>query len=538
MNAPLSNVSMLLRSRAAESPDQTAVRTWRGDAITYAGLEERVGAITRGLAELGVAIGDRASLFARPGIELVAVTHALLRLGAVPVLIDPGMGRAQLLACVERAAPRVLIGVPRAHVGRLLFPSAFRSVEVAVTIGRRVGWPGETLERVEGSRGAEPLLPIQPADALAAILFTSGSTGPAKGVAVTQRVFHAQTRSLAELYALEPGEVDGACFPLFALFDHALGLTTSFPPIDPSRPGSCDPAAVVGALEASGATFSFGSPAIWRRIAPWMRGRGARFSRLTRVTIAGAPVAPRLVAELAGLLAPGGDVHTPYGATEALPVSSISGAELARGPGERSEQGDGTCIGRPVSGVDLRLMAIRDEPIPRFDPALLVDPGEPGEICVSGDVVTEAYTDDAEATALAKIRDGARIWHRMGDIGCVDAEGMLWYLGRKQHRVETEHGVLHPVPFENVYDACAGVRQSAFVGVGPRGAERPYLIVAPEAGVDREALARRLVEHGRRAVLPAPLEGVLFQERLPVDARHNAKIQRGELKRWAERELA
>jgi acyl-CoA synthetase (AMP-forming)/AMP-acid ligase II len=269
-----------------------------------------------------------------------------------------------------------------------------------------------------------------------------------------------------------------------------------------------------------------------------MRGRGARFSRLSRITIAGAPVAPRLVAELAGILPPGGEVHTPYGATEALPVSNISGAELARGPGEQSEQGDGACIGRPVDGVEVRLIEIRDGPIPRLDPALCVEPGEPGEICVRGEVVSPAYADDAEASELAKIRDGASVWHRMGDIGCVDEDGLLWYLGRKQHRLETEHGVLHPVPFENVYDACAGVRQSALVGVGPRGAERPYLIVAPEAGVDRSALARRLLEHGRRAVLPAPLAGVLLKEHLPVDVRHNAKLHRGELKRWAERELA
>jgi len=271
-----------------------------------------------------------------------------------------------------------------------------------------------------------------------------------------------------------------------------------------------------------------------------MRSSGRRFTRLRLVTIAGAPVPPALVQALRELLPAGGEVHTPYGATEALPVSDITGGELAT-LREAIERGGGSCVGRAVPGVEVALVRVTDEPVERWDRSLLVARGEPGEICVRGPVVTRRYLDDARANALAKIADGTGFWHRTGDVGRLDDEGRLWFLGRKSQRLETEHGVLYPVPLENAFDVTRGVARTALVGVGPRGAERPVLVVE---GAEREhVLLPRLRERSAELAARDPsgagsIHDFLFHPHFPVDARHNAKIRREELKRWAERSLA
>ncbi len=531
--AESANVSRHLAARAEEHPERCAVRAADGRALTFAEMEARVRRIGGGLRRLGLERGERACLFVPPGPDLIAITYALQRIGAVPVLIDPGMGRRNLLASVERIRPRALIAVPRAHVARRLFPRSFRSVELLVTVGRRLAWGGTTLADLERSGG--DALPGETApDDEAAVLFTSGSTGPPKGVAYTHGNFEAQLAALRELYDLRPGETDVACFPLFALFDNALGMTSVFPELDPSRPGRCDPAKVFGAVEASGATFTFGSPAIWRRVLPWARANGRRFATLRRITIAGAPVPPPLVAGLRELLPAGGDVHTPYGATEALPVANVSGAELADGLAARTLAGEGTCVGFPAPGVDVRAIRITDDAIARWSDDLEVPRGELGELCVRSPVVTREYKFEPGPTAAAKIAGDAGLWHRMGDVGYVDGDGRIWFCGRKAHRLETEDGLLMPVPVENVYNPTPGVHRTALVGVGPRGSERPVLVVEPEPRSSRRELPPRLREprpHSDRVT------DFLFHPAFPVDVRHNAKIHREELKRWAERKL-
>jgi len=535
------NVSEDLRAGAARHSDRSAVHRpgQRSGVVTFGELDARCDAIAHGLADLGLAPGDRTLVFVPPSAELVCLTHALFRIGAVPVLIDPGMGRKSLLACIEKTAPRALIGVPRSQLARHLYRGAFTSVELAVSVGAP-SLGGVLLRDVErrGRRsGAYPIHP-QGVDDIAAVLFTSGSTGPPKGVVATQGVFRAQLDALKELYALKPGEVDAACFPLFALFDATLGMTTVFPPVHPSRPARADPAAVHRVIEESGATFSFGSPAIWRRVLAWARAKGQRFSTLTRITIAGAPVPPELLCGLHELLPAGGDVHTPYGATEALPVSSLAASELAGSLRQRVETGEGTCVGRPAPGIELALVPVGDAPIDEWSADLRLEPGQAGEICVRGPAVTPSYLFDPAATKLAKIpfEEAGRtgFWHRMGDVGRLDEEGRLWLLGRKSHRLETGRGLLFPVPLENAFNICRDVHRTALVGVGPPGAERPHLVVEPEPGAKREHVEAALHARAQELEQAERVEGFLFHKSFPVDVRHNAKIHRRELKRWAE----
>lgn len=544
------NVGSYLVRMANVAPEREAVVApdgrggWR--RIDYAGLARRAGSIAGGLARRGVVAGDRACLFVRPGVDLVAITFALCSLGAVPILADPGMGRERLLACMRRMRPRVFVGMPLAHAARKLFPASFASVELAVTVGRRLFWGGPTLDDL--TRAEHPLeCRDTAADDVAAIFFTSGSTGPPKGVVYTHGMLDAQVEALRALYAFEPGEIDLACFPLFALFDAALEMTSVFPEMDVSRPGTCDPAKIVAAIRGQRVSTTFGSPAIWRRVVPHCLERGLCLDSLRRVLIAGAPVPPRLVEDFRRVLPEGADVFTPYGATEALPVTSISGSEILGEALAYLKNGAGTCVGRAAPGIDLRLIEVTDDALERWDEGLEVPLGRPGEICVRGPVVTREYADEPQPTARAKVPavDGGRgVWHRTGDVGRLDDEGRLWFYGRKSHRLETRKGLRMPVPTENVFNLHPRVHRTALVGIGEPGDQEPLLVVEPEPShmprspEATRAFIRELLEVGRGAHASADVQSFLFHPRFPVDARHNAKIDREALAQWAREQLA
>ena len=514
--------------RALTEPDGEG---WRN--VTYGELWARIEREHAALVRAGLHAGDKVSVFVRPGIDWVVLIYALFRLGAQPVLIDPAMGRAGVLRCVERIAPRGFIGIPVACALKLVFPGAFRSVEVSIVHGALpVG--GRTLGSLRRSAGpTPPMAPTQESDA-AAVLFTSGSTGPAKGVPYTHGMFRAQVAALRELYSMREGDVDVACFAPFALFGPALGLSTVLPAIDFSHPSRANPEVVVRALSEHRAVQCFGSPAIWKRVAPWARERGLVLEHLERLMIAGAPVHPPLIEQCLALLAERGDVHTPYGATEALPVSSMNGRAVLAEHRERTENGWGNCVGVPARSVEARVIRITDGPLARWSEDLCVPRGEPGELVVAGPQVTREYEQEPAHTAAAKIPDGERVWHRMGDIVREDGSGRMWFQGRKSHRVETSSGALYPVAIENIFNTHPSVRRSALVGLGRSGAQEPVLTVELVDGVRASAtLAAEILAHGKRLPAASSVSRVLFHPSFPVDVRHNAKIDRPALARWA-----
>lgn len=559
------NMARFLVERAAADPRGLAIRVARPrkglsevgfEDTTFAELDKRSGELAIGLTWAGVTRGMRVSLFVRPGVELIAITFALLRIGAVPVLIDPGMGPKNVLACVRKMRPGAFIGIPLAHLIRRVRPGAFRTAKVnVVTSGRgsqlvaRLGLAKHIDDIVaDGWDKNAPLLDTE-ASAEAAVLFTSGSTGPPKGVTYTHGMFAAQVRALQAMYGMRPGEVDMACLPVFALFSPALGFTCVFPPLDPSKPATCDPALMCATLRASGATTTFGSPAIWRRVVPYAREHGLDFPALKRVLIAGAPVPTDLLADFRALLPPDADVHTPYGATECLPVASAAASELVEPElRARAESGAGTCVGQLAPEIELALLPIRDEPLATWAEARAFErrPGERtpasgyGEIAVRGPVVTREYKFEEAHTAAAKIpvdaavaTDAGEVWHRIGDAGYLDAEGRLWFAGRVSHRVQTAAGDVLPVPTENIFNAHPAVERTALVGLGVPGSARPHLVVIPAAGhAPDAALARTLLAHGAAHELGRLVEGLAFKDAFPVDVRHNAKIHRGELATW------
>ena len=541
------NIAASLSFMASRQPERAAIHCPVGrDAVgvaiyrtlTYAELEREVGLIASGLIAYGIGPGVRTALMVRPSIELFVLMFALFRVGAVPVLIDPGIDRRALKQCLDEARPQAFIGVPVAHAARVLLGWGRGSIQHRVTVGgSRWFWGGALYAQIRAlgdKHGPVPPAPM-PADQLAAILFTSGATGVPKGVEYQHRHFLAQIIAIRAAFRIQPGEVDLPTFPPFALFDPALGMTSVIPDMDPTRPGSVDPVRLVNTIEKYGVTTLFGSPALVDVLATYGANTGKRLTTVKRVISAGAPVTPKTVQRLRSMLPDDAEIFTPYGATECLPVCAIEGREILA-LAERTNRGEGICVGKPLPANQVRLIKVSDEVVDAFGPEHEVSPGGIGEIVVCGPTTTEAYFARATATRLAKIRQDGRIWHRMGDVGYFDAQGRLWYVGRKAHRVETGNGVFYPEIVEGVFNAHPRVRRTALVGVRINGKAVPGICVElpPELGKeDWKRIRFELRDLALRNDATNVIRHFWRHSGFPVDIRHNAKIDRIALAAWA-----
>jgi len=584
--SPLNVASHLARMAAAE-PTRAAVHypTGRGRyaSVTFAELNADADAIAHGLDAAGVRRGTRTVLMVPPSPDFFALTFALFKVAAVPVLVDPGMGLWNLGRCLADAEPEAFVGVAKAHLARRLLGWARETVRTTVNAGRWRFFCDSALSQLRDAgkgRGPYPV-PDVGRDETAAVLFTSGSTGPAKGVVYTHGIFAAQVEMLRATYGIEPGEVDLCTFPLFALFGPALGMTCVVPVMDPARPAEIDPRRTVETLRRFGVTNMFGSPAVIRRLGGWPDqdpypegkedgGLGCMLPCLRRIISAGAPASAEAIEQLfrplpasakaiaqkveryTRLLPESVEVFTPYGATEALPVANIGSREILTETRHLTEQGRGVCVGRPVAGVEVRVIRITDEPIPEWDESLCVPAGEVGEFVVRGPVVTREYYNRPEATRLAKITDPhtGEVRHRMGDVGYLDDRGRLWFCGRKAHRVVTPWGTLFTDMVEPVFNTVPGVLRTALVGVTRDGVTHPVLCVELDR---RQRLGMSLFDASgrpRSTVLDELMAGAgdrfahtrqvrtfLLHDAFPVDVRHNSKIFREKLAVWADKQL-
>jgi len=376
----------------------------------------------------------------------------------------------------------------------------------------------------------------------AAILFTSGSTGVPKGVIYTHSNFNAQVAALQNTFDIKPGEIDLATFPLFALFAPAMGMTSIIPEMDFTRPGGVDPEKIIYAIDKYGATTMFGSPALLNKVGRWGVTHDIKLSTLKRVLSAGAPVTPVVLERFCKLLEPEVQIHTPYGATESLPISSISSDEVLKETKALTAQGKGICIGHPVDSVDIKIIRITDEPLPEWHNDLIPGKDEIGEIVVQGPQVTAAYYNRQAATELAKIYciDGS-FYHRMGDLGYFDVQGRLWFCGRKSQRVEIENDTLYTISCEGVFNTHAKVFRTALVGLTKNGGIRPVLCVElepDEKKADQNEIKKELLAIGSQYKHTRDIQDILFHSGFPVDIRHNAKIGRERLAVWAGKQLA
>ncbi|WP_430297239.1 alpha/beta fold hydrolase [Sinomonas sp. B1-1] len=518
--------------------------------LTWRQLGRSIAELAAGLRDAGVGSGSRVSLMVPPGVDLTVALYACLRLGAVVVVADAGLGARGLSRAVKGAAPDFLIGIDRAlaAAAALGWPGRRISVQELPEVRRRILAVEASLTglaRRGAALGAGRPLPDPDPTAPAAVLFTSGSTGPAKGVAYTHRQLSAMRNTVAQTFGIRRGARLVAGFAPFALLGPALGAVSVTPAMDVTAPRTLTARALGDAAAAIEATVVFASPAALRNVLATQNGVGAAgreaLERVELLLSAGAPVPEPLLAEVQRLL-PRASLHTPYGMTEALPVTDISleqirAADVEAAAGTVPGAGNGVCVGLPVHGARVAIVPLGPDGSAHGSHPV-TEAGVTGEILVSAPHVKHAY----DRLWLTQ-RESSSVpgWHRTGDVGHFDAAGRLWVEGRLAHVVTAPGAVVTPVGAEQAIERLDCVRLAAIAGVGPAGTQAAVAVVETlpptrTGGPAAPRLASRVREAAREAGVA--VSAVLAVPALPTDIRHNAKIDRTRLSRWASQVLA
>ena len=535
----VNNIAEALRAQAADRPGGIALIVptkrgangrWQDRRWTYRQLNDLSDRLAAGFQRRGIVPGTRVAFMVPPSLEFFALFFALLKAGCVPVLIDPGIGIKPLKACLGEARPEIFIGITRAQIARMVLGWARGHIKRVITVGPRPFALGIRYRDLLTENATDFNPPETDPESPAAILFTSGSTGIPKGVVYRHRHFAAQVRLVRDSYGIRAGEVDLPTFPPFALFDPALGMTTVIPKMDFTRPARANPEMLVSLIKQYKVTNLFGSPALMNTLSRHLEAHSAKLPTVRRALSAGAPVSPAVVERMHLALDAAADIHTPYGATECLPVATIAGRELVGELSEGNRQGKGICVGHPLAANQVRIIRVTDQSLARISDGVEIKPGKIGEICVAGPTATDKYWQREAQTRLAKMQDEqGTVWHRMGDLGWMDPDGRLWYCGRKSERVVTTEGTLYTECVEGIVNAVRGVYRSALVGLGEDGSKVPVVIVEPEPGQQRETLIPRIAERLAEHDITRTIKRIELRKSLPVDIRHNAKIRRGDL---------
>jgi acyl-CoA synthetase (AMP-forming)/AMP-acid ligase II len=511
------NLCELLAEQAAARPDAPAIIEGppaRERVTTFSELASRGGRIAATLTAAGLRAGDAALVFVPMSATLYAVITALLRIGAVAMIVDPSAGSRHIGRCCRRARPRAFIGVPRAHLLRLAVPE-LRAVPDKLTT---CGWiPGAARIEPGADITPAPIAPL-PAEAPALLTFTSGSTGEPKAVVRSHGFLIEQHRVLARALGDRPGERDLATLPVFLLANLASGITSVIPAADLRRPGRIEAGPVIAQIERHRIDRMAASPAFVERLVEHCEAAGGALRGVKRVYVGGAPVFPNFVRRAQAVL-PDGELVAVYGSTEAEPIAHVGAHDIDEADLAAMLGGRGLLAGAPVPEIEVRVIANRwGVPIGPFTRAAFeAERGAleaPGEIVVTGPHVVRGYLDGRGDAETKFDVDGVR-WHRTGDLGYFDARGRLWLLGRCSGLVADARGTLYPFAVECAALGVAGVRRAALAA---SGGKRLLLVEAMPGGatLDLEALRRRLAW--------AALDRVAQVDEIPMDARHNAKV--------------
>ncbi|MCB0330260.1 MAG: alpha/beta fold hydrolase [Bdellovibrionales bacterium] len=511
-----------------------------GDQVRYGHtsfreMRDRIYKYERGLTELGLQPKDRVLMLVPPGADFLALAYAVMGRGGIPFFLDPGMGRDNLFKCIKEIDPQVLIGSPRAQLLRFRQRELMPNLKFHITASEWIYTGGPRLSFLKRF-SPKPLLPV-PSSEVVFVAYTSGATGRPKGVVYTNEMLREQLTILREQFGIEAGKRDLPLLPIFSLFHLANGVCSVFPNVDPARPLSLSPERILKVVTDLEVNYSFGSPTLWNKIADYAIRAGEDFGSLQKIFMAGAPVPAKVLSRVTGLLRRG-EAYTPYGATEALPVTLMASSEAKDGQyGEPSKCGsNGLYVGRPIEGVSLIVV----------DRATLIDkrevrelaPYEIGEVLVSGRNISRQYYKNEEATKESKVIYKDELWHRIGDVGYLSDDGGLYYCGRVAHLVKSPSRTYYSVPTELFFNDVDKVKRSALVSLGegeePGIVVEPYPEYWPDSDEKRKQFLKELEQRAKDSPLTSRIKWFFFHPSFPVDGRHNAKIYRDQLSDWAQ----
>lgn len=550
LNNKQANLCYHLLSAAINTPQSlaVAVQKRRFKQLTYqemnfAELNQYSDKIAYAFTQSGFKAGDKAVLMVTPSIDFFAITFALFKAGIVPILVDPGMGIKNLKQCFIEAKPDIFIGIPKAHIARLIFSWGKDTIKKTISVCG-LGLTHMNLKKVLKRHPTDQPFPMVMLDKkqMAAILFTSGSTGTPKGVVYTHEMFEAQIEVLKNDYSIKPGERDLATFPLFSLFGPAIGMASIIPDMDASKPITARPKNIFSAIEKYECTNLFANPALIDLLGNAGIAQSIQLKTIKRVISAGAPATLPAIKNFTKLLNRNVEIITSYGATESLPISKIGSNELLLTE-EKTKIGAGICVGSPVDHVEITIIETTEKIITHWDESLKLPQEQIGEIVVKGPQVSHCYYNRGHATVAAKIEDADTIRHRMGDLGYIDKLGKLWMCGRKAHRVVSfykgQSKVYYSIPCERIFNTHPAVKRSALVTVTKNNINIPLICIELQEKLTESSLKlfTELQLTAERNSLTSGIKEFLIHPAFPMDIRHNAKIYREKLSLWAQHKI-
>jgi acyl-CoA synthetase (AMP-forming)/AMP-acid ligase II len=513
------NLYDLFTRQVEQRPGAAALTEWRQSrtvTLSFLDLESAASRAAAMLTASGLQAGDPVLVLVPMSVDLYVALLAIFRLRLLAVFLDPSAGRQHIERCCAALPPKALIATPKAHLLRCIRP-ALRRIPIAFATGR-LRLPGARSWSAWNQYAPYPTVAACGPNTPALMTFTSGSTGAPKAALRSHGRLAAQQQILAAELRTAPGDLVLSGLPIFILSNLGSGAANLIPGCDLSHPGDVDAAAITERVQELGVTCIQASPAFLAKVADHCRRRGIRLCGIRRICTGGAPVFPRLLDRIQAA-APQADVTAIYGSTEAEPIACLPRADLRPEDRAAMDAGSGLLAGRPVSAARLRILPDRwGTPIGPFGESefdrLCLGPQQAGEIVVSGPHVLQGYLR-GEGDRETKFKVGGETWHRTGDAGCVDLEGKLWLLGRCAARIRDRQGVLYPFTVETAADSLAAVRRSACVRAGGRRT----LVVEP---TEHATAAEWALLKSRLAW--AQIERVLVLPRIPVDRRHNAKV--------------
>ena len=528
------NLTQIIKQYATATPSVDAVIEMKRGRLQnavirrrlcYGEFDRRIDQYCTKFQKKGIRHGQRVLMMVPPGLEMMCTFFALIRIGAVPILIDTGVGPKEFIRLANFSKPDFIICTRKVSflIALKLLPISGRTITVYRSFAKH-------------QKPSDVMFPLEDQQT-AAILFTSGSTGPAKGVVYQRRHFAAQLSKLRTTYKLVPNGRDVTLLPAFMLFNPMFGRTTVIPSIDYAHPSKLSPAHVTQTIANCCATSSFGAPVLWNKIADYCIEHEIKIRSLERIFLAGMS-APIPTLEKLQKIAPNAKIYTPYGATECLPICSISAEEILEDVRPLQENGAGTCVGKPVEGIEIKIIEPSDAPIETIDKNNTLELGFIGEIVVSGTNVTESYDQLTDETRFAKIIDRDKIWHRMGDLGFLDQRGRLWVVGRRTERViASDKEEYYPDCIEPLFCKYSKVDRAALIKYATKNRIEPAIVILPKKGEypyffwQRWSFTKELRTIAQHFPKTEKITHFFFVKKLPVDPRHNAKIHRSTLSR-------
>lgn len=546
------NLAETVREVAAKYPERIAVIEPDGFAadgkrkykhFTYAQLTKDAESLAPGLRELGINEGTRIVCMTPPSYEACVVGLALQRVGAFTLWIDPSVGYLNVAERLSRIKPEAFVGIPAAFFGRTVFGWGTRFSKKSIVINGF--FPGaKTLASLYRNAPEKPEKPNVSPDAPCTVLYTTGSTGPAKPALYLHRNYVNVYRISHKSWRFDPGNnppVDMAVFPAFFFIAISAGGTMVVPPIKfpGETPAKAKPKALLEVINDCGVQSCFASPVLLENMARYAVENGIKTPTLTRVIGGGAPIFASVKRALLEMMGKDGQVFANYGATEALPSTEMGAQEALEETFPLTDKGAGICVGRPFEGVKVRIVRIVDGIINSIEETERLAVGEIGEIIVRSKHISPMYYLDDESTRKNKVSDTNGQWHRLGDSGYIDDKGRVWTCGRVGQRVKSKDGDVFPLLAEPIFDSHPQVHRSGLVGIAMNGSIEPVICVQLKPGHSgtQKDIRKQLLELATQYSATSIVKHVLFTEKLPVDPRHNSKIERPALAKWAAKKL-